>query len=84
MILSEEYREHYRETLRVGTPVILGQIGHMVTALVDNAMIGHYSSVQLAASSLANTMFIMIYIFGVGLALGLTPLTGNADRKSVV
>lgn len=81
MILSEEYREHYRETLRVGTPVILGQIGHMVTALVDNAMIGHYSSVQLAASSLANTMFIMIYIFGVGLALGLTPLTGNALGK---
>lgn len=50
----------------------------MMTALVDNAMVGNISSVQLAASALANTVFIMIYIFGMGLSIGLTPAVGRA------
>ena len=78
MIFSKEYKNHYKENFRIGMPVVLGQIGHMATSLVDNAMVGNISSVQLAASSLANTVFIMIYIFGIGLSIGLTPAVGKA------
>lgn len=90
MIFSKEYREHYKENIRLGLPVILGQIGHMMTAIVDNAMVGNLGlneqgvnigSIQLAASSLANTIFILIYIFGIGLAIGLTPAVGKAFGK---
>ncbi len=78
MIFSQDYKNHYKENLRIGFPVIMGQIGHMMTALVDNAMVGNINSTLLAASSLANTVFIMIYIFGLGLSIGLTPAVGRA------
>lgn len=78
MIFSQDYKNHYKENLRIGLPVIMGQVGHMMTSLVDNAMVGNISSTLLAASSLANTVFIMIYIFGIGLSIGLTPAVGRA------
>lgn len=78
MIFSQDYRNHYKENLRLGFPVIMGQVGHMMTSLVDNAMVGNINSTLLAASSLANTVFIMIYIFGLGLSIGLTPAVGRA------
>lgn len=78
MIFSQEYKNHYKENLRIGFPVIMGQVGHMMTSLVDNAMVGNINSTLLAASSLANTVFIMVYIFGIGLSIGLTPAVGRA------
>ncbi|PKL81090.1 MAG: MATE family efflux transporter [Ignavibacteriae bacterium HGW-Ignavibacteriae-4] len=78
MIFSQDYKNHYKENLRIGFPVIMGQVGHMMTSLVDNAMVGNINSTLLAASSLANTVFIMIYIFGIGLSIGLTPAVGRA------
>lgn len=78
MIFSKEYKNHYKENLRLGIPVIMSQVGHMMTSLVDNAMVGNINSTLLAASSLANTVFIMIYIFGIGLSIGLTPAVGRA------
>ena len=78
MIFSQDYKDHYKENLRLGFPVIMGQVGHMMTSLVDNAMVGNINSTLLAASSLANTVFIMIYIFGIGLSIGLTPAVGRA------
>lgn len=78
MIFSSEYKNHYKENLRIGIPVVLGQIGNMMTSLVDTAMVGQINSTLLAASSLANTVFIMINIFGIGLSIGLTPAVGKA------
>jgi MATE family multidrug resistance protein len=78
MIFSQEYKNHYKENLRLGIPVVMGQIGNMMTSLVDTAMVGQINSTLLAASSLANTVFIMINIFGIGLSIGLTPAVGRA------
>jgi len=76
-IFSKEYKEHYKENVKVAWPVIMGQLGHMAAGVADNAMVGNISSVQLAACAFANAVFFIIFIVAIGIAMGLTPLIGK-------
>ncbi len=77
-MFSKEYKSNYKENLIVAWPVILGQLGHMMATVADNTMVGQISSIQLAACSFANAVFFVIFIFGIGLAMGITPIVGKA------
>jgi len=53
----------------------------MIAAIADNVMVGHLGSTPLAAVAFANTINSMIMLFGIGVAMGLTPLMGSAHGK---
>lgn len=72
---------HLRKNTRLSIPIITGQLGHMVTALVDNVMIGQNGELPLAAASLANSIFTAVMVFGIGLAIGITPSVASADAR---
>ena len=72
-----DYKRHYRETLRLGGPIMLGQLGVIVVGFVDNIMVGHHSAVELAAASFVNNFFALAFIFGMGFSYGLTPVIGG-------
>ena len=57
---------------------MLGQAGHMVTGIADSIMAGQLGSKQLAAVSLANSVYMLFFIVGIGFAVGITPLVGTA------
>lgn len=63
--------------LRLAFPVILSQAGQMLVQLVDNAMVGQLGAVPLAGVAFANAVFFMLFVFGTGMSLGLTPLVGE-------
>jgi len=67
-------KEHLRETIILAVPVIIGQLGVIMMGIVDSLMVGELGAVQLAAASLANSLFILIHIFGLGVAFAVTPL----------
>lgn len=69
---------HYKSVLKLGVPVVMAQIGQITVGLADNMMIGHIGPVELAAASLANNIFVMAILFGVGFSYVLTPLVGEA------
>ncbi len=71
-------RIHYIETLKLGLPVIVSQLGQITVGLADNIMIGQLGTSGLAAASFANTLLSLPLIFGMGFAMSLTPLTGRA------
>jgi multidrug resistance protein, MATE family len=73
-----DYIPYYRRNLSLAYPLILSQIGQVTVSLIDNAMVGRVGTVELAASSFANNVFIIGLIFGMGITFGLTPLTGKA------
>ena len=50
----------------------------MTVQLVDNAMVGHVGTAELAAASFANSIYILIMLFGLGIFLGITPLISRA------
>jgi MATE family multidrug resistance protein len=75
----DTYGNHFRETIRLSGPVIIGQLGFTLMGVIDSLMIGDISYVHLSASSLANGMFIIITIVGMGITFALTPLVAEAE-----
>jgi MATE family multidrug resistance protein len=71
-------KDHLRETITLAFPVIIGQLGVIMMGIVDSLMVGELGAVQLAAASLANSLFIIIHIFGLGVAFAVTPLVAIA------
>lgn len=69
-------------------PIVLSQIGQVMVSLIDNAMVGHVGTTELAAASFANSVFMIGMVFGMGITFGMTPLVGtafgNKDKRSTV
>jgi MATE family multidrug resistance protein len=78
-----DYFPVYRKNLTLAVPVIFSQIGQVTVNLVDNMMVGHVGTTQLAAASFAINVFHVGMLFGLGITLGLTPLVGQSfNRKN--
>lgn len=75
--LTKKYSPHYKPNFKLAFPVVLSQAGQMIVALADTLMVGRLGATQLAAASLANTIFIVGLVLGIGLVSGLTPLVGK-------
>lgn len=56
-----------RITFTLALPLIAGQVGQMLMGVVDTVMIGHVGVVPLAASTFANTLLMVPFLFGIGL-----------------
>lgn len=69
---------HYRSNLNLALPVVLSQAGQIVVVFADNLMVGQLGATQLAAAAFANSIFLVGMVFGIGLAMGITPLVGTA------
>ena len=76
--------------LALAMPVMLAQAGQLTTQFADTAMVGNYGGedpIPLAAVSLGSSLFLLIYLAALGLALAITPLVGEhfarRDRREV-
>ena len=76
------YKEHYKDIIRLGIPIMLGQLGIIVVGFTDNIMVGHHSMDELAAASFVNNIFNLFFIFGIGFAYGLTPIISGLIAKN--
>lgn len=74
----QAYNEHYKGLIKLGIPVILAQLGQVTVGVIDNMMIGHVGTQELAAASFANTIFWLIIIFGNGFSYAITALVGKS------
>ena len=77
MIKLSIYKEHYKEIIRLGVPIMLGQLGIIIVGFADNIMVGYHSTEELAAASFVNNFFNLVFIAGMGFSYGLTPIIGN-------
>ncbi len=71
-----KYKESYATILKLGFPILLGQLGVIVVAFADNIMVGRYSTPALASASFVNNVFNMALMACMGFSYGLTPLIG--------
>ena len=83
MIQLSAYKEHYKETIRLGVPIMLGQLGIIIVGFADNIMVGHHSTAELAAASFVNNFFNLAFIFGMGFSYGLTPIIGGMPTRNI-
>lgn len=74
------YKEQYRQNLRLALPVVLTQLGQILTQFTDNLMVGRYGGndpLPLAAVSFGGSVFFILFIASIGIAMGMTPLVGE-------
>lgn len=74
-------REQVKTTFLLAYPVMLSQLGQVSVGVADSMMVGRLGALELAASSLANSIFFVIFMFGIGISMGLTPLVSKAYGK---
>lgn len=74
-------RDHFGPLIRLGFPIVVGNIGIVITGLADTWMIGRHSTEELAASAFVNNMFMLVLVFCLGFTNGLTPLAGKHYAK---
>ena len=85
--LIGKYGKNYKSLLRLAIPIIIGQLGGIITGLADTIMVGQHSTDELAASSFVNNVLNTFIIFGTGFSFALTPLVGEnlaRNKKYVV
>ncbi|MDE5962618.1 MAG: MATE family efflux transporter, partial [Alistipes sp.] len=92
MYRFKTYKSQYVANIRLALPVVLTQVGQILTQLADNVMVGHYGGddpVPLAAIAFGGSIAFIFLITAIGMAMGLTPLIGELfaqgdRRKSAV
>ncbi len=88
MYSFSRYKTQYKANLRLALPVVLTQVGQILVQIADNVMVGRFGGgdpTPLAAVSFGGSVFFIVFIATIGLALGLTPLVGElyarGDRR---
>ena len=72
------YRAHAGAILRLGMPLILSNLAQFAIHMTDTIMLGWYDVTALAASTIATTLFFVIFIVGAGFAQAVTPMVAAA------
>jgi multidrug resistance protein, MATE family len=81
-MLSTDYQRHFKENFYLAYPVVLSQLGHILVSVADSIMVGRLGTVPLAAASLANSIFTIVLVFGLGLSYSITPLVAAAHGRN--
>ncbi len=82
----QTYRKDFRQTLILSTPIIIGQLGHILMGVFDNAMVGSlqptaYGAVAVAAAGVSNSIFFLVTVLGVGVMMAVSTLVSISKAK---
>ncbi|MGZ3874936.1 MAG: MATE family efflux transporter, partial [Mucilaginibacter sp.] len=82
MTIYHKYKSHYRDNLNLAIPVVISQVGHTLVQTSDSIIVGHFAgTVSLAAVSLANSVFVIVLVVGIGISYGSTPLIAQLNGR---
>ncbi|MBK8946722.1 MAG: MATE family efflux transporter [Ignavibacteriae bacterium] len=73
---------HFVETIKLAVPVSIGQLGHIMLGVVDSFMVGRLGAEPLAAAALANGLFFLIMVLGIGMSHAITVLVAIAKGEN--
>lgn len=77
--MKNTYRNHFKNTAALAYPVAVGQLGHVMMGVVDSLFVGKLGAVPLAAASIANSLFFLIFVIGLGVTFAISPLVAIAS-----
>ncbi|MEQ9468729.1 MAG: MATE family efflux transporter [Ekhidna sp.] len=74
-------KEHLRKNILLATPVVIGQLGHIMVSVADSVMVGRLGVIPLAAATFAGTIYHILMLFGIGVSYAITPKVAATDTK---
>jgi multidrug resistance protein, MATE family len=75
------FKQDLVSTLSLSYPIVIGQIGIVLMGVCDNVMVGVLGPANLAAGGVANSIFFLIAIIGIGVMSLIAPLTSAAKAQ---
>lgn len=72
---------YYKQNLSLAIPIMLSSLGQSLVQMIDTLMVGRLGTDSLAAISFASMICIDASMLGMGIAMALTPLTGQSYAK---
>ena len=72
----ESRKELVWKIARLGSPLIVGQLGIVCQSFADTMMVGQYGTMELSASGFVNNIFNLAIFFLLGISFGTTPVVG--------
>ncbi|PJI92502.1 MATE family multidrug resistance protein [Yoonia maricola] len=79
--VAQTYQDHSRAIWKLGLPLILSNLAQFAIHITDTVMLGWYDVTALAASTIAGTLFFVIFIVGAGFSQAVTPLVAAAAEE---
>lgn len=73
---------HTRETISLAWPLVITQVGHIITGMVDNIFLGQIGPTEQAAGILSNNLYVFVLVFAIGVSYAATPLITTAYEKN--
>ncbi len=80
--IAQTYKDHSRAVWKLGMPLILSNLAQFAIHITDTVMLGWYDVTALAASTIAGTLFFVIFIVGAGFSQAVTPLVAAAAEDN--
>jgi MATE family multidrug resistance protein len=80
--LIKVYKPYFQHVLKLSWPIIIGQLGIVLMGVADTLMIGKIDATNLAAAGLANAIYYLITILGMGTLMAVSPLIAKAKAEN--
>lgn len=79
------YSKYIKELFTLAMPIIMGNLGIILIGAGDVFVAARYSTNTLASISIANSIMGIIFMFGLGLLVGISPLLSNfrGEKNSI-
>lgn len=78
---TESKHSHLKTTVLFSIPLVLTQIGHIITGMVDNIFLGRLGKTEQAAGILSNNLFVVLLVFSIGMSYVITPAVSGHHVK---
>ncbi len=72
---------HIKNTIYLAWPLVITQVGYIITGMVDTFFLGKIGSAEQAACILSNNLYILLLVFGIGVSYATTPLVTSANQN---
>ncbi len=80
--IFSKYKPYYKSNFLLAYPVVISQLGHMMTSVADSVMVGQLGTIPLAACALGNSILGIFMVTGIGISQGVTPLVAQENGKN--
>ncbi len=85
--MEKRIGKYYKSIINLAIPIIIGQVGTIITGVADTIMVGQHSTEELAASAFVNNVFNLFMIIGVGFTFNFAPIVSSYlaknDKKAI-
>jgi MATE family multidrug resistance protein len=74
--------QYIKDIIKISWPIIVGQLGMVLTGFFDTLMVGSLGHEELAAAGVTNSIFFLVAIFTIGVTMAFATIVGILQGKN--